>query len=335
MDPNANAEAIADAEAVPATPTVEQTEDELLEQAYERAHSDDTPEEPDTDEPPADEPQPAEDEAPEFEWPSTVPTQMREALAGVAPEVRDAVLADRDKLRNDLSSLGREAKTFSGIKEGLVGLVQQNPEYGNMAPEQVLQHLTKLDADIQQLRANPIETMVQFARENGLQDKLGEALGQPVAQEAQHIAQLQQHIRGLEAKLSQVADPEYLRQQVSQFTSEGQIANQVNEFAQGKEHWDKVEAFMPDAIRVVQSMPGDSQDPTSILERAYNMVLQQAYPDAVKAEAQPAPPVAADPDKVARARQAKSLNVSGTSTGKTRELSEDELLSQAYDRAMG
>ncbi|KTR05006.1 hypothetical protein NS365_13335 [Aureimonas ureilytica] len=94
------------------------------------------------------------------------------------------------------------------------------------------------------------------------------------------------------------------------------------------------EADMVHFIRMARSKLGDAASNEAVFNRAYDMAVN-ADPDLRAKAAAAAKPAAAAPDprRTADARRAASVNVTSTSTGKSRNLTEDELLAQAFDDA--
>ncbi|MEI5680496.1 MULTISPECIES: hypothetical protein [unclassified Mesorhizobium] len=75
---------------------------------------------------------------------------------------------------------------------------------------------------------------------------------------------------------------------------------------------------------------GDAASKEAVFNQAYDMAVN-ADPDLRAKAAATKKAAAADPKRTADAKRANSVNVTSTSTGKARELTEDELLSSVYD----
>ena len=277
---------------------------------------------------------PAEVEAaPEpVDAPTDVPVALRKHWTTLPEEAREAVLASQREMSRKLSDMGRQVQGISPIRDVLVQAVKDNPVLANMRPEEVAQdvmQLAKISADF---RSKPLETFLSLAKQHNMTDALRQALGgQP--QDAQSTAQLHTQIRELQQQLARAADPEFIRQQVSAVTTQERVLSEVQAFAAKQEHWAEVEPLLPQFIPAIrQAMPGASEK--DVLERAYETTLQLLRPD-LKAPAKAADEAAPkpDPERTQAAIQAKSVNVPARTSGKPRELTEEEAYSAVYDRA--
>jgi hypothetical protein len=277
---------------------------------------------------------PAEVEAaPEpVDAPTDVPVALRKHWTTLPEEAREAVLASQREMSRKLSDMGRQVQGISPIRDVLVQAVKDNPVLANMRPEEVAQdvmQLAKISADF---RAKPLETFLSLAKQHNMTDALRQALGGQV-QSAQETASLQNEIRALKDQLARAADPEFIRQQVSAVTTQERVLSEVQAFAAKQEHWAEVEPLLPQFIPAIrQAMPGASEK--DVLERAYETTLQLLRPD-LKAPAKAADEAAPkpDPERTQAAIQAKSVNVPARTSGKPRELTEEEAYSAVYDRA--
>ena len=277
---------------------------------------------------------PAEAETPAepVDAPTDVPVALRKHWGTLPDEAKEAVLSSQREMSRKLSDMGRQVQGIGPIRDVLVSAVKDLPALGNMRPEQVAQevvNLAKISADF---RSKPLETFLSLAKQHNMTDALKQALGgnQPAAQET---AQLQGQIRALQEQLSRAADPEFIRQQVSAVTTQERVLSEVQAFAAKQEHWAEVEPLLPQFIPAIrEAMPGASEK--DILARAYETALHLKRPDLkapVKAAAEAAPQP--DPERTQAAIQAKSVNVPARTSGKPRELSEEEAYSAVYDRA--
>lgn len=276
----------------------------------------------------------APEAAPEpVEAPTDVPVALRKHWGQLPEDARDAVLSSQREMSRKLSDMGRQVQGISPIRDVLVEAVKERPELANMRPDELARDvltLARISADFQ---SKPLETFLSLAQKHNMVDALRQALGgQPQA--AQQTATLQNEIRALKAQLARAADPEYIREQVSAVTMQERVLSDVQAFAATQEHWAEVEAYMPKVIPLIrETMPEASGK--DVLAKAYEFALQTYRPD-LKAKAQAAVEAAAapDPERTQAAIQAKSINVTGRTTGKPREMTEEEIYSAAYERAM-
>ena len=264
--------------------------------------------------------------------PTDVPVALRKHWTALPEDAREAVLASQREMSRKLSDMGRQVQGISPIRDVLVSAVKELPALGNMKPEQVAQEVVQLAKISADFRSRPLETFLTLAKQHNMTDALRQALGgQPQA--AQETATLQNEIRALKDQLSRAADPEFIRQQVSAVTTQERVLSEVQAFAAKQEHWAEVESILPQFIPAIrEAMPGASEK--DVLERAYETALQLKRPDlkapakaAVEAAPQP------DPERTQAAIQAKSVNVPARTSGKPRELTEEEAYSAVYDRA--
>ncbi len=277
---------------------------------------------------------PAEVEtAPEpVEAPTDVPVALRKHWGALPEDAREAVLSSQREMSRKLSDMGRQVQGISPIRDVLVDAVKANPAIANMRPDELARDVMELAQFSAAFKSKPLETFITLAQKHGMTDALRQALGgQPQA--AQQTANLQNEIAALKQQLARAADPEFIREQVSAVTMQERVMSDVQAFAAEQDHWGEVEAFMPDVIQLVRkAMPEASGK--DVLARAYDVALQTYRPD-LKAKAQAAVEAAVtpDPERTQAALKAKSVNVPGRTTGKPREMTEEELYSAAYDRA--
>lgn len=266
--------------------------------------------------------------------PTDIPVALQKHWAKMDPEAREAVVNSQREMSRKLSEMGRVASGLEPIKSVLVKASQEMPALAGMRPDQVAQEVMQLAKISQQFSDKPLETLVGLAKQHNMVDALRQALGgQP--QEAGQTAALQNEIRALKQQFSRVADPEYLREQVSAVTQQERVMGDVQTFAQTAEHWADVEDHMPKVIPLVRERLGEGASAKDVLSQAYDLALQIYLPEA-KAKAQAADEAAKvpDPERIKAVTKAKSVNVTGRPNGSTRELSEEEALAAVYDRVM-
>ena len=275
------------------------------------------------------------DENPVVEAPSELPKAVRDAWKDMPETARTAVLESQREMGRKLADQGRLVQGISPIRDALIRATKDLPALSNMKPQEVADEvmgLAKISADFQ---TKPVETIMSLVKQHGLEAPLLQILSgqQPQQQDMQSNAMLQK-ISQLERQLAQVSDPETLRQQIEQHTTQSSLAMEINQFAKSAEHWKAVEPHMPQAVAFVRNSAPDIS-PQDMLDRAYKLAVSQLMPEATQAPKQTAAPGAAtvsDPQKTEAARKAKSVNIQAQPSGKTRTLTEDEELSRAFDR---
>lgn len=349
MSIEATADALVADTAMPEAPMTDLPNDEadlsaLYDKLHEEAPETDAPtEQPETEEvaeveaveEPAEADEPSEVAEKPVEVPSGLPAELREHWAKMPEAAREAVMRDRDGLHRKLSDMGRQVQGIAPIRDELVGMVKEFPQLAHMKPQEVAREMRTLATVGHQLTQDPVATLMRLAKQHGAEQALAQRLaGQDVSTDAKYVTALQREITGLKQQLKQVADPDYLAERVNQITSQQTTLNEVQEFAQSAEHWGEVEEYLPLYIPAVKARLGESAAPKAVLKAAYERAIQDYLPNA-KAPKQPADEaqVVTDPERTKAALKAKSVNVSGKSTGKQRALTEEEELSLAFDRA--
>ena len=338
MEFDAAAPAPVSAEVLAPADIVTPDEDDDLGAAWDRiAADDDAPSEAE----PELEAEPADDEVAETAAdpqvdaaPSDLPLALKTAWGALTPEVRDAVAKSHREMSQKLAEQGRLVQGITPIRDVLVEAAKTSPQLMNMTPQQVASEIMQLAKVSNDLSVRPVETIIGVIERYGIGQAVAQALGgQPVTQDAKIVPALQGEIRALQQQLQRVADPEFLRAQVSQVTAQERAFSDLQAFSAKADHWGEVEQYLPDVIPLVQKQLGPDASTKDVLSRAYDLALSIYVPDA-KAKAAPAQPAqaASDPKRAEAVLKAKSVNVTSRPNGKQRELSEDDMLSAAYDR---
>lgn len=348
MSIEATAEALAPDTAMPVDAPVEAnevSEDSAMEALFDSISDGDI----ETDEPEADQPEPKPAEAGEeeaegdavkaeeggdtlkpAEAPSDVPYSIKQHWADIPESARAAILDSQREMSRKLADQGRQVQGIAPIRDVLTQAVQELPALANMRPEQAAQEIMQLAKLSNDFTARPVETLMGYIQHHGLGDQMARALaGQPMGNQPNMAKEIQR----LERELQRVSDPEFQRSTFEQFNTQAQVQNSVTEFASTAEHWGAVEDHMPAAIQYVQATLGDAS-PQDVLTKAYELAVSQFVPDA-KAKQESATDKAAptaDPERSKAALKAKSANVQSRSSGKSRTMTEDELLASTFDK---
>lgn len=273
-------------------------------------------------------------EAPEaaVDAPTDVPVALRKHWSALPEEARDAVLTSQREMSRKLSDMGRQVQGLSPIKDVLVNASKELPALMNMRPDQVAEEVVVLAKAVADFRTKPLETFISLAKEHNMLDALRQALGGQV-QSAQETASLQTELRQLRDHVARAASPDFIREQVSAIATQERAVADVMEYAASKEHWAEVEDDLPAFIAAAQTAKPNASN-KDVLDLAYTLALQAKRPDlkapaktAVEAVEQP------DPERAKAAIQAKSVNVTGRTAGKPRELTEEEAYEAAWSRA--
>lgn len=340
MTIDATAAALVGDEAMPAPEAPQMSEDDALGAVFDKFREDGEPEvvepepeaEPEQAETSEEQPEP-EDEAEES--PGTLPASVRAVWSSLPKDARDALARSQNEMSRKLAEQGRLMSGLRPIQDAVVSAAKDMPFLADMHPGQVASEIMQLARAGQELASKPAETILGFAKKYGVEAQLAAALsGKEAAPEAAQATALKNEIASLKQQLQRVTDPEYLRSQVSSITTETRVIDEVSKFSSTAEHWAEVEPHLPLVIPAVKAKLGESASPSDVLKAAYDLALNIYLPDLqAKQAASTADADATDPKKAEAALKAKSVNISGKSSGKTRQLSEDEMLAAAYDRA--
>lgn len=267
--------------------------------------------------------------------PTELPNGVKSVWGDIPQAARDAIIESQRELSDKLANQGRFVQALNPIKDVLTKAAQEIPNLMNMKPEQVASEIMVLAKISKELEERPLETLMGIVQKRGLGAQMAAALGGQSAPDTKYVTDLQNEVRTLQRKLEQVSDPNYLRTQVSQYTAETQAESLVTEFAATVEHWGEMEPHIPTYIPIVRSELGPNASAKDVLKAAYELAVQRRMPE-TKAKTPPVDEakVVNDPKKTEAAIKAKSVNVSSTTVGKQREMTEDEILSSAYRRAV-
>lgn len=284
-------------------------------------------------EPEAAESEPEQPQKP-VEAPSELPKAVRDAWGQLPEEARNAVLESQRDMSRKLSEQGRLVQGIKPIQESLVKAVQELPALADMRPQDVAQEvfqLAKISADFQ---TRPVETVMQLVRQHGLEKPLMQALqGQQPEQGNMRENALLQKISQLERNLQQVSDPDYIRSNVEQVTTQHQMMSEVEKFASTADHWSDVEAEMPRYIQAVQAMSPNAS-PGDVLRDAYDLAVSKLVPEDLRAKPKAAEEAAqpVDPARTEAGKKAKSVNVTSKPSGQPKPKTQRQIMEETWQR---
>lgn len=274
-------------------------------------------------------------DGPKVEPPSALPRELKAHWSKIPEAARSEFQKVLKDWNDKLSDQGRQIQGIAPIRDELVSLVKDIPQYAGMRPAEVAADMRRFRENvIVPLESKPVETLLKVAQDKGVAEQLRAALGGEQPQGGQHTQQMMQTITQLQRKIAQLENPEYWSERVGQITQETTLQNEVTQFAENADHWSEVESHIPTVVPLIRAKMGESASARDVLEAAYNLAVSQFVPDAQKAPEPAAVDEAAaqpDPEQAEKARKAKSVNVSG-GPSKPRKLSQRELLSQTFDR---
>lgn len=331
MEIEASAEALAADTAAP----VELSEDDQLDEIYERLSGEteeaEKPAEPEVEKAEEPEPEP-EVEAP----PSVIPGKVKDHWAEIPKEARDAIASSQLEMSAKLAEGQRLVSGLAPIKDAMVQAARDNPHLADMKPADIAAQMLQLAKVSREFDERPVETIMGLIKKHNLTDAMRKAFtGQQVTEEDRQAPALMKQIEELQGRIEKLADPEYLRSQVAAVSTQERATEAVVRFAEKAEHWAELEPHIPLIIPAIKAKLGEGASAEDVLSQAYE-VAKTIYLPETKAQ-KPAPDEGAkaeDPDRAKAALKAKSVNVTGKPQDRNRDLSEDELLEAAYARAM-
>lgn len=269
------------------------------------------------------------------EIPSTVPKGLREHWGAMPEGAREQVQNVIKEWSDKLSEQGRQMQGIKPIQEELAETAKSIPDFMNMKPHEVAREIrTFRETVLAPLNEKPVETLLQVAKQRGVEEQLRAALGGEQSQAGDQLTKAFQTIQQLQKQVQQLSNPEYMREQVRSITQETSVETEVNDFASKADHWSEVADYMPQFVQAARAKHGPDAPARDVLKAAYDAAVSFVVPEASKAS-EPTPvdeaSVGVDPEKAQAASKAKSVNVSGRPS-KPRQLSEKEELSAVYDR---
>lgn len=267
--------------------------------------------------------------------------QGKEEAWSKVPADLKPVLAEIDGgLHRTLSDQGRQISAFKPVLD----VIERNKnlfdgsvkdENGRaITPAAGIEYLFNVQ---KAMDINPVETILTIADRYGARDKLAAALGQKPAEGQQGTQELRSVIAGLEQRIAALTNPaaidERINRKLTEKAADEAAEAEIGRLAKDKPLYSEIsEEDMVDSIHKARRKLGDAASKEAVFNLAYDMAVH-ADPD-LRAKAAAAKPAAvADPKKVEAAKRANGVNVTSTSSGKGRALTEDEELAEAYDKA--
>lgn len=275
---------------------------------------------------------------------------LEETWGKIPAELRAPIAAHMEKLHSKSSELGRTVSEFRPIGEALMEFKEYfDGTKGQYKPADAVKFLFGLQRGMDE---RPLETVLEIADRYHLRPVLAKALGQqaaqvgadgqPVAQQNDYTTALLSEIGALKKTLADMAanaSPDRLNsaieQKLKQTRTEEQTMDVISRTSKEMPLFDEVSE--PDMVHFINrswEKLGSTASQEAVLKSAYDMAVN-ADPDLRKKAAAIANAAAVNPKQVADAKRANDANIRSTSTGKTRELTDDELLSAVYDKHKG
>lgn len=270
-----------------------------------------------------------EEEAEGIEPPAHLPQPLKDAWKDMPAAAREAMARHQADIDRKFSQQGRTLQTLQPISERLNKAIESYPALRDMTPEQIADAAVSLVPVQRDLEQDPANTVLRIAQEFGVLEQIKAHLsGQKPSDQSNHIGELQREIRSLKQQLEQSTDS--VDEKISAAMSERETASAVESFASKAEHWADVEPHLPHFIDMVREQQPDAA-PAETLQAAYDMAVHAIPEVRAKVQGSEKPPAKPDPERARKAKRASSTNVRSTQTGKGREKTLDETLSETFD----
>lgn len=262
---------------------------------------------------------------------------LEETWSKIPAELRDTIKAHEDKLHQTLSQQGQALSAFKPIGD----VIQKYGDYfdGRTAaykPADAVEYLFNLQ---RQMDANPVDTLLQIADTYQLRPHLAQMFGGQAGegQTADNSSQvLLAEINQLKTIIRDMGDPSKIDARISSKLSEERqsqaVEDEISRVSKDMPLYaDIPEEDMVHFINRSWAKLGNTASREAVLKSAYDMAIN-ADPD-LRAKAAALKSAAThDPARVAAAKRANESNIRSTSSGKTRDLTDDELLGQVFDK---
>lgn len=254
--------------------------------------------------------------------------------AKIPADLKEPLRAHQEELHKTLSQQGQALSAYKPIGD----VIQKYGDYfdgrrASYKPAEAVEYMFGLQRSMDD---NPVATLLQIADTYELRPKLAEMFGGQGGEQTDNSQVLLAKISQLESTLREMGDPSKIDARITSKLKEDR------EFSQVEEEISRVSKDMPlyteipeqDMVYFINKSwekLGNTASKEAVLKSAYDMAIN-ADPD-LRAKAAAAKAAASgDPERVAAAKRANSTNIRSTSTGKTRELTDDELLGQVWDK---
>lgn len=266
--------------------------------------------------------------------PSWLPRGLKENWGKVPKDLRGEIATSYQHLGERLGEQGRMIQGLTPIKDELVSLAREIPALQAMTPDQVVGNMRELALINQRFDDDPVRAIFELVDRYQVGPHIQRIIaGQVDPETANRLADQAKQERQQQNQQRQFS-PEAMKTHFQEWQAETKTREGVVDFASRAEHWEQVEGYLLSAIPMVKDMKGPNASEMDVLTAAYELVCNQlglSSPDQKPAKAAAPRP---DPERAEKASKAKSVNVTSNLTGRKRTLSEDEVMSRAYDRAM-
>ncbi|UXS69165.1 hypothetical protein FY145_01065 [Agrobacterium tumefaciens] len=262
----------------------------------------------------------------------------KEALWGKIPEdVKEDLRAHQEELHKTLSQQGQALSTFKPVMD----VFSNYKEYfgggsGNYKPHEAVDYLFNLQ---RQMDDNPIETLMTIADTYELRPQLQQMFGGTGEGGNANTETLLKTISRLESTIREMSDPSRIDERITTKLSEDREVKEIDDLlgrtSKDMPLYDQIpEPDLVSFIHMAKQKLGGSASKEAVLKRAYDMAVN-ADPDLRAKAAALTSAADNDPAKVAAAKRANATNLRSTSSGRGRELTEEEELAAVYDKHKG
>lgn len=272
--------------------------------------------------------------------PAHLPQAIKASWDKIPVEARTAIASHQQEMDRKFSEVGRQLSAVKPIADRFAQVQQQHPEFSGMTSEQMAEGAIQLAAVQTRLeRGSPeqrTDTLLEIAQRYGVLGHIAGKLSGKEPDQNSQVTFLEQKIANLEQQLSKSPqiDEQTIEDRISQAMESRQVQTEVEAFAEKADFWADVENVMPGYIQMAR---GNNPEIgiKQALELAYDMAINADPTVRQKVRELEAKATTQQPDtkRVDAAKKAASINVKSTVNGSGRELSEEDALSHAYDRA--
>ena len=259
----------------------------------------------------------------------------------IAPEDRQRIAAVQNEMHAKLSDQGRVISTLKPVSE----VLERQKDYFDgryktadgqaITPAVAVEFFFNVQRELDK---DPVTGLLNIADRYGAREQLAAALGKvaPAGEGQQGDAALRSEIAGLKSQIRDLLNPASIdariNQKFSEKAAEKAADEEVSRLSKDKPLYSEIpEEDMVSSIHKARRKLGDAASKEAVFDLAYDMAVN-ADPD-LRAKAAAAKPAAGDdPKKVEAAKRANAANIPSTSSGRTRQLTEEEELGEVYDR---
>lgn len=264
-------------------------------------------------------------------------TGADEVWKKIPAELRHEIADIENKVHKTLSDQGRQIAAVRPIADAVERHADQFQNVrladgSTPTADQAVEYLFTMN---KQMNTQPVETILQFADTFGVREQVAAQLGvQSDPSQGGNNSALLEKIAGLEQIIRSSQDPARIDQRITERLTLDQQSREneviISRFATENPLYAEIpEQDLVKSINRAREDLGDDASAEAVLRSAYDMAV---YTNPTLRAKVAAPQVAATPDpkKVENAKRANGVNVTSTSTGKSRQLTEDEELEASW-----